>query len=201
MDHDVASTIHEWVARKVAEGFEGRDEIIESVTDIVEDVHNLTGMTDAVARVTDDLLAQHYENQKSWISWTDCDKLDRSFAELEKCGIVARQHFSCCGECAETDILKEIEAASGFETPQGFAYYSVEDTESACEKGTLPLTVGSVAGTDDAKVEVARRTCDILAKHGLRIEWDGDCQNRICVAGLDWKKRRAVDERGAMQQT
>src|SRR5262245_42543369 len=41
----------------------------------------------------------HLAAQADWPEVTDYDRLVDAFAELDSVGIVAREHFSCCGSC------------------------------------------------------------------------------------------------------
>ena len=58
--------------------------------------------------------------QATWPAETDCDRLDKAFADLEQHGIVARQNFSDCGTCGVAEIPAEIDAAkkSGSKCPR-----------------------------------------------------------------------------------
>jgi hypothetical protein len=162
------------------------------VTEIVEDKHPSSNPTEVVVRVTDEMLAKHYATQETWKAPTDCDRIDAAFSALERRGILARQHFSCCGDCAHSDIVKEIEA---FKTakPIGYAYYSVEETVSAYEQGELPISFGDIDSTDDGSLEVGRIICETLANERLHVTWDGTRESCICLTGLDWKKRRTKE--------
>jgi hypothetical protein len=121
---------------------------------------------------------------------TDCDKLDKAFAGLEMKGIVARQNFTCCQTCGNAEIGDEIKAFAEKTEPKGYTYYHMQDTESACEYGSLYLAYGTVGGTDDDAVAIGNTIRDTMQEHGLTVEWNGKLDQRICITGLDWKKRR-----------
>jgi len=58
-------------------------------------------MQKSEATMTPQEHAQHIvhlllDAQREWPSVTDCDRLDRAFADLNGRGIVARQNFACC---------------------------------------------------------------------------------------------------------
>ena len=189
MDPEVRQTIDDWVARKVAEG--SRHAIRSSrVSPTSSRQTRLSDMRDEVARITDEWLTQHYANQETWEAPTDCERLDAAFAALEQRGIVARQHFSCCGDCARSDIAEELDASTTFMKPVGYVYYSVEETASACERGELPLSFGDVYESEEGSCDVGKLICEAMAKQRLQTEWNGTRQDRICLKGLDWKKRR-----------
>ena len=128
--------------------------------------------------------------QASWPAETDCDRLDRAFAELEQQGIVARQNFSDCGTCGVAEIPDEIKAAekSGRKV-RGYVFYHMQDTESAAGGHGLYLNYGSIHSDDSASLKVAGEVVEALKRHRLKTEWNGTIEQRIGVK-LDWKRRR-----------
>ena len=66
----------------------------------------------------------------------------------------------------------------------------MQDTEGACENGSLYLAYGTVKGTEKDAVTVEETIRDTLGKNGFNVEWNGQLDRRICVIGLDWKRRR-----------
>lgn len=79
---------------RVREGFDSRDSIIDGVTESIQDEHSVEIARRDAARIVDEELLVHYDRQSTWTEPTDCDKLDAAFAEMERQGVVARQHFS-----------------------------------------------------------------------------------------------------------
>jgi len=187
---EIDATIADWVDSKVREGFETRKEIVQGVTEIIDDEYEVSDAADRVAREVERRLKEHLRSQSSWPQVTDCDRIDRAFAALEAKGIVARQNFTCCQTCGNAEIGEEIEEFAKTIEPKGYTYYHMQDTEGACEDGSLYLAYGTVGGTDEDAVAVGNTIRDTLVENGLTVEWDGQLDKRICITGLDWKKRR-----------
>jgi len=183
-------SISDWVDRKVREGFETRDEIVQGITEIIEDEYEVSDAEARVNKETERRLKEHLLSQSSWPEVTDCDRIDKAFAALETKGIVARQNFTCCQTCGNAEIGDEIEEFARKSKPIGYTYYHMQDTESACEDGSLYLAYGSVGGTDEDAVRIGNTIRDTLTDHGLNVEWNGQLDKRICITGLDWKRRR-----------
>jgi len=187
---EIDSTIFDWVDRKVREGFESREEIVEGVTEIVEDEYDLDDAAERVALMTERQIREHQIRQSKWSRKTDCDRIDLAFADLENNGIVARQNFTCCQSCGNAEIGEEIEEYSKSADPLGYVFYHMQDTEGACDGGSLYLAFGTVGGTDEDAVAVGERIRDALEREELAVRWCGTLGKRICITGLDWKKRR-----------
>src|SRR4029079_1351153 len=87
---------------------------------------------------TDKAFAAHLDAQREWPSVTDCDRLDRAFADLNGRGIVARQNFACCSNCGHAEIGEEIDAEKERGTKViGYTFFHLQDTERAAEYGYL----------------------------------------------------------------
>jgi hypothetical protein len=128
-----------------------------------------------------------------WPAVTYCDRLDRAFAELNRSGIVCRQNFSCCGNCGVAEIGDEMQAEQdGGLNVRGYAFYHMQDTESAAEGYGLFLNYGSVDRGEDSALGIANEIVDALQRHGLTTLWNGSWRNRIGVQ-LDWKRRLSTD--------
>jgi hypothetical protein len=191
---EVFHEIHTQVATRVAEGFDDDEGIVGGVTESVEADHELEDdeaddLRLHVERITAAELERHRRLQSSWVGPTDCDRLDQAFAELEGHGIVARQNFTCCQTCGHAEIWDEIAAASGERPVEGYTFYHMQDTESACWGGHLYLAYGATAEEPEALVNVARRIVRALERAGLTAEWDGNTSRRIGVR-LTWRRRR-----------
>jgi hypothetical protein len=143
-------------------------------------------------RMVREILDMHLREQASWPIPTDCDRLDAAFAALEQAGIVCRQHFSCCGTCGVSEIWEEMDTArdTGLDV-RGYAFYHVQDTESAVEGYGLYLNYGAVEDGEAPALAIAHEIVAALEQHRLRVHWDGQWSRRIGVA-LDWKRRRAA---------
>lgn len=186
MDREIA----EYVDRAVREGFQSTAEIVQSVTEVVGDEYEAADLRIRVERETARRIEEHLAAQATWPEQTDCDRIDAAFAALEAKGIVARQDFTCCQTCGHAEIGDEIDAFAKKAKAVGYIFYHRQDTESACENGTLYLAYGSVTDSKEDAVKVGETVRDALQQHGLNVVWNGQLKTRICVTGLDWQKRR-----------
>jgi hypothetical protein len=186
----IIEDIHSHVARKVKEGFKDEEEIVEEITEVVQDEYERDDLEPHVARIAAALYRENLEAQAEWPTPTDCDKLDVAFDALERQGIVARQNFTCCQNCGHAEIGMEIEEASKTQAVKGYTFYHMQDTEGAAENGLLYLAYGSVTDSEEDSVTIGNEIADAIRGVGLKVNWDGALSQRICVTGLDWKRRR-----------
>ena len=173
----------------IAAGFMDREQIIEGAADYVADQMDPVRARAEAERLWPALVTQHRAAQAEWPETTDCDRLDAAFAALEARGVIARQNFSCCGNCGSYEIGDEIGAAQDAGRPaHGYAFYHMQDTDSAVEGGGVYLNYGACAEGEDAALAVGAEIVAELEAHGLRTDWNGDWGKRIGVT-LDWKRR------------
>ena len=189
-DGDVPAEMRAHIDREVAAGFADQDDILQSTIDIFSDEAHAAEIERQAPEMIRQALMRHRVQQISWPVLTDCDRLDAAFAALEDDGVIARQNFSCCGNCASAEIWAEIDEARDAGRPaRGYAYYHMQDTESAVDGHGLYLGYGACAEGDDATLGVAQEIVARLQAHGLRTDWDGSITKRIAVP-LDWKRRQ-----------
>jgi hypothetical protein len=181
--------IRQHVSYRVAEGFDSRDTIIESIFDRFGDAYP-EGLLDAHAeKVTDEEFAEHYRQQATWTSPTDCDRLNQAYEKMNERGIVARQHFACCNNCGVAEIWDEIDALSPDDAARGYAFYHLQATETAYKSGELVIVYASIdEATEDR--EIGEMVGQALTEAGLTVKWNGDPTKAIRVVGLEWKRRR-----------
>lgn len=186
---------------RIAEGFAGPEQIVDSVADMMADEHEIDGLEGAVEEVVGALVTQHLREQAAWPAPTDCDRLDGAFEHLQERGIIARQNYWCCQTCGTSAIHGEMDAAARDGAPvRGYVYYHEQDTERAAEGGGLMLAFGSVQDSDAARIAIAHEIVQALRSAGLEPEWDGDIARRIGV-DLDWKRRRRPDGEPLLPET
>lgn len=190
VEYDALDDMRIYVRRDVASGFYDRAQILQNAEDAFEGELDIDILRQAAAVATDEALAEHLTDQSNWPAITDCDRLDAAFAGLEAEGIVARQNFTCCGTCGAAEIWDEAKALEEMGKPvEGYAFYHMQDTESAADGGGLYLNYGSAEDGDVASTAIGRRIVRQLESHGLKTDWNGDIRQRIGLS-LDWKRRR-----------
>jgi hypothetical protein len=179
-----------YIQRDVAAGFRQEAEIARSAVEVLSDDYTSEALAPYAVEMTRELIAAQKQEQASWPETTDCDRLDSAFAELERAGIVCRQDFSCCGTCGAAEIRDEMEqVARTGKRVRGYAFYHMQDTESAVEGHGLYLSYGAVQEGEAAALEIAKQISAALKQQGLDVRWDGTWTTRIGVS-LDWKRRR-----------
>ena len=183
--------LHDFIRMQVAAGYAPADEIIEDAIDVFTDTTaDLRALRNAARAITDQAITAHVAEQVGWPSVTDCDRLDAAFAELEGIGIVARQHFSCCGTCGAHEIHDEIDQAEKAGRPaRGFTFFHVQDTEQAIAGESLYLSYGSVQADRADAIAIGHEVVDVLGRHGLSPAWNGKHAHRIRLP-LSWQRRR-----------
>jgi hypothetical protein len=181
--------VHADIRGHVATGFLGAEAIVEAVLDRHGDDADPAILRPHAQRFVREVIAAQLVEQATWPALTDCDRLDAAFTALEGEGIICRQNFSCCGTCGSAEIWDEIAGAQEAGRPaRGYAFYHVQDTESAVEGYGLYLNYGAVEEGEAAALAVANEVVARLERHGLRVSWDGRWSRRIGVS-LDWKRR------------
>jgi hypothetical protein len=188
---EILTAMRDFVARRVAEGFDDPEQIILSAVEQTETDVDTKKLEAYARRFTTELIEEHRRRQSEWVGPTDCDLLDQAFEELESEGVLARQNFTCCQTCGHYEIGSEIDDAQAGSTRQidGYTFYHMQDTEGACEGGFLYLAYGATAHTPQATVQVGQRIVRALERAGLEVEWNGSAAERIGVR-LEWRRRR-----------
>lgn len=191
---DDSKQLQDSVLLAVRGGFDSRETIIETEIDNWRDDwqgddYSFDVWKRHIAYTVDVLMKRHYTEQQTWLHETDCDKLDEAFAELDRCGIVARQNFSCCQSCGHTEIQDEILEAQDYRPIQGYVFFHQQDTEHATDNDRLYLAYGGAIEGEIHALEVAQEVVATLRKAGLTVEWNGLIHKRIAVK-MTWQRRR-----------
>jgi hypothetical protein len=196
-DRGPASLVDEmrrYIRDRVAGGFLDANEVEEAAcdcfTDDLADAQLDPAMLKRIAGVeTDKAFAAQIDAQRQWPAVTDCDRLDQAFADLDRSGIVARQNFSCCGNCGHVEIGDEVADAEEAGTRVvGYTFFHWQGTDGAVETGNLYLHYGAVTGGEAASVRIARAVVEALERHGLAVDWSGRLDRAIHVK-LNWQRR------------
>jgi hypothetical protein len=179
--------LHDFIKIQVAAGFASLENIVEEAVEVFAGTTaDPLALRSAATAVAEQALTAHLTEQQGWPATTDCDRLDAAFAELDKMGIVARQHYSCCGTCGSNDIREEMGLTR---SARGFTFFHVQDTEHAVSGESLYLSYGAATADRSDAVAIGHEVVDTLSRHGLRPSWDGRHVNRIGLS-LTWQRRR-----------
>lgn len=185
LDPELLDALAARATARVAEGFDPPERIVESLIEELGDDEAVDGaeLAEAARAATDAALTAHREAQRSWPVPTDCDRVDRAFAALEREGVCARQHFTCCQTCGHAEIQDELDGHDGY------VFYHWQDTEAAVDGFGLCLAYGAARPGAEAAAEIGARVVRALEREGLRASWDGSVDRRIEVR-VEWKRRR-----------
>jgi hypothetical protein len=178
----ILDSIREWVWS----GYYQPDEVQDMVGDLLEDGVDEPRLRAAVPEE----FAKKTAREASWPEVTDCDRLDRAFAELETRGIVALQNAGTTMSDG-LDEVDEARSARGADSITGYCFFHAQDLERALAGHGLLLAFGAFRDDDASKVEVGRTIRTVLQQHGLATEWSGDPKTRIQLPKIDWQRRLA----------
>ncbi len=115
--------------------------------------------------------------------------LHDAFGELNALGYLAREDFSCCSGCAGYELtelaVQAIKAGRTAESIRGWIAQH-EDAENFASDRDFYLAYGPMESTEFGMIgrsdeEVGREVVQVLAKHGVQTEWNGDGRTRILV--------------------
>jgi len=186
--------VREQVRTAIAAGYDDWDQILEEALEAASEDHEESGgrpLGEAdIARLAADEAAEYERRQAGWAPITDYDRLHSAFVALNDRGIVARENFSCCGNCGSAEIWDEVNEHG--ETARGYTFFHMQDTEGAVENGSMYLSYGATEEGEAPALAIAGEVVGALREHGLRAEWNGSWNKRIHVP-LEWQRRRPVD--------
>lgn len=182
--------LRDFIRVQVAAGYAPIPVIVEEAVDAFSDSLPVAAVREAARSLADAALAEHLADQATWPATTDCDRLDAAFAALEASGIVARQHFACCGACGATQIVDEMErAAKDGRVVRGYTFFHIQDTEHAVDGEGLFLSYGARDGGKEAAVGIGHEVVAALLRQGLQPTWNGRHSHRIGLP-IVWRRRR-----------
>ncbi|MFT5775307.1 DUF6891 domain-containing protein, partial [Hyphomonas sp.] len=124
-----------WAHIHVRGGYEEIDEIEDILFELTEDFETTMSERDRRVEVRQVLVTAVQalvDEQENWPVLTDYDRLELAMDTLEDNGIVARQNFTCCGNCGAAEIGVEIEDYEAMgHLARGYVFFHQQDTESA----------------------------------------------------------------------
>jgi hypothetical protein len=177
------------VVAHVAEGFSTRVDIVGRFTEDPDEDEYGELDEEAVEKLIDQAILAHHVKQAKWGTPTDCDRLDAAFKSLERKGVVAWQNFTCCSNCGHHEVWDEIKEMQKKRKVIGYAFYHMQDTESAVDGGGIYVKYAAVENDDEKKKVSGQKVVDALTATGLKPDWDGDPGCAVAVK-LKWRKRR-----------
>lgn len=190
---NVINELRDVIELDVRAGYDSREQIINSAIDLLMGDYDPEWLEEQAIKLTDACFEQHYAEQREWLHETDCDRLDEAFAELDRYGIVARQHFTCCQTCGHSEINYAIKETQQHRPVMGYVFFHWQDTESAVRSEYLYLAYGSVSGKESESKQIAEEVVAALHRAGLDADWNGSVRSRICIRNIVWQRRRITE--------
>jgi len=188
-DEDLRGDIDATLTAMVRGGFAPRDEIWLVIDDICEQGEDPDTLRVYASAELELLWKEQRALEATWSGSTDCERLDKAFADLEDRGIICRQDFTCCGNCGVAEIGAELNEAEQRGTHvRGYAFYHQQDTEAAIGGHGVFLNYGAEKEGEAPALAIAREIVTTLKHHGLEPVWNGSIGQRIHVP-LVWRRR------------
>ncbi|MFE5768329.1 DUF6891 domain-containing protein [Streptomyces sp. NPDC056485] len=178
------ATLEERVREVLVGGFASRAELAELAEEYLV-TRDRRPVSHAQARaLADRLWLERVAEQAAWQGETDPERLARAFTALQAAGITARENFTCCRGCGDSEIGGE--AAPG---ARGFVYFHTQCTDSAAAGHGLTLLYGGFDGSSRTTASIGHEVMAAVAAVGLQAEWDGDPGRAITITPLAWRRR------------
>ncbi|WP_436789219.1 DUF6891 domain-containing protein [Yinghuangia sp. YIM S10712] len=178
------------------------------------------GLTEELTLFTSELFRSEKAAEAAWHDVTTNDAIDRAFADLRAERIVALQNagltqsdgWSDGEEAARSlafdlewdadtadidDEAREAAADSRWGPVRGAVFYHGQDLARAVHGEGLYLAFGAFAEPgraradhDAASAAVGHTVREVLARHGVAVEWDETAGQRLFVPPFAWRRRR-----------
>lgn len=121
-------------------------------------------------------MKNRYYNPKTKRLPTFKQLLNNAFKTFDKVEIIAKQDFTCCLTCGNSEINKYFEPNSA-----GYAFYSAQDYEDLRMNDNVYLAFSSWDGNEEKSKEVGFIIKKHLKNYGLNVDWNEDVRTRIMV--------------------
>ncbi|MGV9994716.1 DUF6891 domain-containing protein [Streptomyces sp. NPDC003374] len=184
LPEDEREELEQHVREVLVGGYASRAELAELAEEyLVTDDRRPVSREQAQA-LADRLWLERVAEQAEWRGETDPERLTRAFTALRDAGITARENFTCCRSCGQSEI-----GAEGGPDARGFVYFHAQCTDSAAAGHGLTLLYGGFDGSSETTAAIGHEVVAALEAAGLRTEWDHDPGRAITVTPLDWRRR------------
>ncbi|MBB1259370.1 DUF6891 domain-containing protein [Streptomyces alkaliterrae] len=184
LDEEERRELAEHVRRVLVGGYATRAELAQLAEECLVDGERRPVSRGQAQALVDRLWLDRVAEQASWRGETDPERLARAFAALDEAGITARENFTCCRSCGQSEI-----GSAGEPGAWGYVYFHTQCTESAAAGYGLTLLYGAFDGRSETTAAVGDEVVASLEAAGLRATWDRDPDRVITVDPLDWRRR------------
>lgn len=182
--------VNDRISRLVYAGLLSRLEIVDEIKRTDADVP-----VEVIAAEVDTAMDAKLIAEASWPELTDCDRLWNAFDEINSSGILALHSPAATMDMCEFACITQWEQDGGPSSGRiAYLYYHTDDLENVVVTGDLMLAYACFEqhpGLHDLPLMqemIGHRVVEILRKHGLKVDWNGNTAEKIAVK-LTWLKR------------
>ncbi|MEV6164812.1 hypothetical protein AB0L71_23370 [Streptomyces sp. NPDC052052] len=184
LDEDERTELEKRVREVLVGGYASRAELAEIAEEYLVTKDRRPVSREQAQALADRLWLERVAEQATWKGKTDPERLTRAFTALQDAGITARENFTCCRSCGQSEIGGE-----GGHDARGFVYFHTQCTDSAAAGHGLMLLYGGFDGSSETTAVIGHEVVAALEAVGLHAEWDHDPARAITITPLDWRRR------------
>ncbi|WP_327699817.1 DUF6891 domain-containing protein [Streptomyces sp. NBC_00459] len=184
LDEDERKKLEKRVREVLVGGYTDRAELAELAEDYLVTADRRPVSREQAEVLADRMWLERVAEQAEWTGETDPERLTRAFTALQEAGITARENFTCCRSCGQSEIRGE-----GRTDARGFVYFHSQCTDSAAAGHELMLLYGGFDGSSETTTAVGHEVMAALDAAGLQAVWDRAPDRAITVTPLEWHRR------------
>ncbi|MFE7855417.1 DUF6891 domain-containing protein [Streptomyces sp. NPDC057403] len=184
LGEDEREELEKRVREVLVGGYASRAELAELAEEYLVTNDRRPVSREQAQSLADRLWLERVAEQAEWQGETDPERLTRAFTALQAAGITARENFTCCRSCGQSEIGGESEPEA-----RGFVYFHTQCTDSAAAGHGLTLLYGGFDGSSETTAAIGHEVVTALEAVGLHTDWDHDPGRAITVTPLDWRRR------------
>ncbi|MFE6871684.1 DUF6891 domain-containing protein [Kitasatospora sp. NPDC057692] len=165
-------------------GYASRAELAELAEEFLVTEDRRPVSREQAQALADRLWAERVAEQAEWRGETDPERLTHAFTALQEAGITARENFTCCRSCGQSEI-----GGQGGPEARGFVYFHAQCTDSAAAGRGLTLLYGGFDDSSKTTAAIGHEVMAALQAVGLPAEWGHDPGRAITITPLNWRRR------------
>lgn len=184
LDEGEREELEKRVREVLVGGYASRAELAQLAEEYVVTEDRRPVSREQATALADRMWLERVAEQTKWQGETDPERLTRAFTALQKAGVTARENFTCCRDCGQSEIRGE-----GGPDARGFVYFHTQCTDSAAAGHGLMLLYGGFDSSSETTTAIGDEVVAALEAVGLSVAWDRDPDRAIAVTPLDWRHR------------